>query len=513
VAALAFLLLLLAPDPVAEQAAILKKNAKLPYEQGKRLSAIHRLGGIASRESTRVLEALLGDPFGHVQDAAVSALIALKRVSPSRRAPSIDLLGAFLQRRHDPRTRIHLATALGLIGDKRAVEGLLGVLKKEKDDAAIEAIAGALGRLADERAYAGLLDKVNRGPGRAHALRALGGLPNGAEAAAPFRRDSDDAVRAAVVDVMVARRREVCGDVVVDASVGVKFGIALSEALPAVKDGPLARRRAEALLKHPSWRVRAAAIEGVVALRDATLLPDLVDVLASEKGRLRFDAWRALVRLTGKRIGPDPGQWKSILPLATLPKKGAEVGLKSGGTAAFYKLPVYSRRMGFVFDVSGSMRDEDRLVQARAQFLETASGLKKDQRYDLFVYRFYLDFPPRPKLERCFGKLVAGKSRAAAGWLGKQEAKGGGALFDAIAAAIADDEVDVIYLLSDGVPSYGTVSRGWRVVQEVKRLNRFRRVAIFGVMIGEGRKGLEFMRNLARATGGLAVDGKGRRLG
>jgi len=63
------------------------------------------------------------------------------------------------------------------------------------------------------------------------------------------------------------------------------------------------------------------------------------------------------------------------------------------------------------------------------------------------------------------------------------------------------------------VPSYGTVSRGWRVVQEVKRLNRFRRVAIFGVMIGEGRKGLEFMRNLARATGGLAVDGKGRRLG
>ena len=56
-------------------------------------------------------------------------------------------------------------------------------------------------------------------------------------------------------------------------------------------------------------------------------------------------------------------------------------------------------------------------------------------------------------------------------------------------------------------------SRGGRVVLEIKRLNRFRRVVIHGVMLDDGKKGLEFMRDLAQATGGVAVDANGRRLG
>ena len=64
------LLLVCAPD-AAEQAAILKKYAKQPYEQRHRIDAIYKLGRIGNVESTRALEAVLDDPFGHVQDLSL----------------------------------------------------------------------------------------------------------------------------------------------------------------------------------------------------------------------------------------------------------------------------------------------------------------------------------------------------------------------------------------------------------------------------------------------------------
>ena len=85
----ALLLLLLAPGAVDEQVEILKRNEKLPYEQGRRVKAIAVLGRIATPESTRALEPLLEDLFGHIQDAAVSALIQLKRVGKEERKKSL----------------------------------------------------------------------------------------------------------------------------------------------------------------------------------------------------------------------------------------------------------------------------------------------------------------------------------------------------------------------------------------------------------------------------------------
>ena len=499
------LLLLLAPDPVDEQLSILRRLSKLPYEQGKRLTAIGKLGRIGSEDSTRALEGLLEDPFGHVQDAAVSALIQLKRKSAEERVASLALLADFLQRRREPRTRFHLATALGLIGDRRAVPGLILALRKARDPVALEAIAQALARLGDERAFEPLKQRARRSLGRAACLRALGGFSHAAEAAWSYWKDGDDSVRAAIVDVLVQRKREIASGLEHVHAVGPRLGIALADALTAVRDDALARRRAAELLKHRDWRVRAAAIAGVVRLRDASLLPDLVEVLAREEGRLRFDAGTALRRLTGKDIGPDPVQWRAILPMAELPPPAAQEGAKEAkgaGTQAYFTLPVYSQRIAFVFDVSGSMRDKNKIQTARSEFAETAKTLRKDQRYDLFVLRFPLQYPLRPRLERAFGKLVSGKSRAAVAWLKKQEAKGGGALYDALLAAIHDDEVDTIYLLSDGVPSYGTVSRGWRIVQEIRRLHRWRRVVIHGIMLDDSKWGIQFMRDLAEATGG-----------
>jgi len=75
-----------------------------------------------------------------------------------------------------------------------------------------------------------------------------------------------------------------------------------------------------------------------------------------------------------------------------------------------------------------------------------------------------------------------------------------------------DPEVDTIYLLSDGVPSYGTVSRDYRVLQEVRRHNCWRRVAIHAILPVSKGTDRKFMRSLAAQNGGIAVDAAGQRL-
>jgi HEAT repeat protein len=506
------LVLLGAPDSVSDLRAVLRKHEKDPYEQFERARAIRSLGRIGTIESTQALEGCLEDPFAHIRDEAVSGLIQLKRVDASPRAKSIEMLGDYLRRRRNPETRRHLATALGLIGDRAAVPALLKALKREKDETTTQAIVTALVRLKDERCVGELATKARVSKSaRAACVRGLGHFAGGGETVLAYQDDPSDAVRAALIDALVQRRRPILPDLELDDRLGPLAGMALADALPRHRDSALARRRAAFLLRHPSWRVRAAAVDGVTALRDPTLLGDLVDLLAGT-GRLRHDAWVALRNLTGRAIPPDPEQWRAILPFAELPVKVDDGVSPETTTTAYFGLPVYSERIAFVFDVSGSMRDDRKIELSRERFADTVKALEAEQRYDLFVYRYLLDYPPRPKLERAFGKLVSGKAETAIRWLDRQEAKGGGAIFDALVAAMDDEEVDTIYLLSDGVPSYGTVARDFRVLQEVRRHNRWRRVVIHTILLGTKGTDRKFMAALAGATGGRAVDADGRSL-
>ena len=76
-----------------------------------------------------------------------------------------------------------------------------------------------------------------------------------------------------------------------------------------------------------------------------------------------------------------------------------------------------------------------------------------------------------------------------------------------MAAAIADDDVDTIYLLSDGRPSRGFVTHWKRVIEEIARLNRWRRVQIHTILVGTEGTDRRFMAALAELSGGHAVGG------
>jgi len=262
------------------------------------------------------------------------------------------------------------------------------------------------------------------------------------------------------------------------------------------------------------------------------VVPLLIERLPLEEGRLRLDVADALTLLTGKDLGRDVELWRSwwaangaTFDVGPRPRDrdAANVSAPEGETktASFFRLPVYGTRIAFLLDCSGSMRDpldesssggQSKFDLARDELEKTLAGLDATVSFDVFLYRYPSEYPPRPELTRALGGLKGwSKARAkkAAAWLAREEAKGWGAFSDALALLLAE-EVDTVYFLSDGRPSRGRYDRGFRLIDELKRANRFRQVVIHTVLTGHDRADREFLEDLAQATGGRFSDaGKG----
>jgi hypothetical protein len=277
--------------------------------------------------------------------------------------------------------------------------------------------------------------------------------------------------------------------------------------------------------------VRCAAVQGALRLWEPGAVPLLAARLASETGRPRDDLRRALETLTGKAIGEDPelwlAWWKANEATFDPGKRPAADGhgrvpFRDAGetahdaagskTVSFFEIPLRSQRLAFLFDLSGSMRNEARKGQPkptkldllRDEFERAVGALPEETEFDVFVYRYPSDFPPAPKLTRALGKLAPATKasvRKAVKWLDDQEAKGWGAFYEPLEALLAD-EVDTIVLLSDGRPSRGRYDRDDRILEEFPLANRFRQVAVHTVLVGEVGADRRFMEDLAAATGG-----------
>jgi len=282
------------------------------------------------------------------------------------------------------------------------------------------------------------------------------------------------------------------------------------------------------LLGADAWRVRAAAIDAAIAAWRREVVPLLIERLALESGRLRLDLADALGVLSGKDLGPDPELWQSwwetaradfALGVRPEGRSASRAPAPEGETrmASFFRLPVYGTRIAFLLDCSGSMRDpldetqpgsETKFELARDELEKTLTGLDASVSFDVFLYRYPSEYPPRPELTRALGGLrpwSKARAKKATAWLERQEAKGWGAFSDALSLLLAED-VDTIYFLSDGRPSRGRFDRGFRLIDELKRANRFRQVVIHTVLTGHARADLEFLEDLSASTGGRFSD-------
>ncbi len=451
------LLWLLLPDPIDEARETLARYERVPEEQARRERAITLLGTLGTLDATRTLESLLADAYPHIRDEAV---LALARPKQRPDMASVEFLADALGRRSESATRRSLAVVLGAIGARPALPALIDALLKERDPSVVPALALAVGASGEADAYAALTEKAHRFPaGRAACIAAAAPFATAAEWALLYADDPDDAARAAAVDALALHAREVLPDLDSIDGVGERTGIALAEALPKGRHRALVRRRAVALLGHPSWRVRAAAMDAMRLMGDPALATELERQRAKEQGRLR------------EGVDSSGGAGAEAL--------GAIRGM---GVAIVCDLPV---------------------PPAAARFARWASALAEGQAYDCFRAADPDTFPPAVAVERAFGAMTVGRRDAAADWLARRS--GESALFDALLAAMEEEAVDTLCVISEGVPRRGSLRRPQRILEEIVHRNRWRRLVIHTIHVGSRSDGAEFLASLARATGGRAI--------
>lgn len=202
-------------------------------------------------------------------------------------------------------------------------------------------------------------------------------------------------------------------------------------------------------------------------------------------------------------------------------------------TTSYFNFPIHSDRVLFILDVSGSMQWPD---------APRESGIKpsdwKERRIDVAHEHLYKalrdlakqnqgrkfrkpkkgetsdspnlvsedgDEPPTlfnvatfagvvtPWLKEAVVANTENVEQAIA-WLDKQLPRGGTATFDALEFGIAQENIDTIFFLSDGVPSLGRFEERETILAEVRKLNRFKRVTINTIALIIGLSPIESAR-------------------
>jgi len=276
------------------------------------------------------------------------------------------------------------------------------------------------------------------------------------------------------------------------------------------------------LLNDSLQPIRLEAVLSLAACRRPDALEALIGAAEHESRVTAELTQRALFALTGQGFGPSVTTWRrwwadhqatwsaptaSALQLALFEAQVAVEEKENHTGASFWGVPVVSRNVAFVIDMSGSMetrfaqagkygaKESTRLAAALAQLEQAITQLPDGTRMALVPF----GGKARPWKQELVS-LEDGVRQASVLWAENLGTLGGTNLHQALQVAFSFEEVDTIYVLSDGEPSGGEINDPGLLRLEINRWNATRRIPIHTISIG-GPEGL--MRGLAADSGGV----------
>src|SRR5262245_11750501 len=428
---------------------------------------------------------------------------AVRRLAGRLDGPAREVVVAALSDPH-PYVRAAAAGVLGSVLDPPVRARLLQECPRWRDPLAREAMAEAFAVWADRDGRTGLLRLMGDGVAavRAEAARRLGDDPDAAAGAAlglAAASDADGLVRATAIDALLLRRR-LRDAVPVDLPLAAgakdrdpRVRISALEGSVAV-GGEAATVAVLGGLDDAVWSVRLAAAESAGAVRRHEVLAPLVARLRDPRDRVAQASCAALVRLTGIPFDADPARWEAWLQgdgarfdPALLPSRGPPPFDPGGSTVApvqFMGAPIASSHLALVLDASGSMREPalgggTRWDRVREEVDRVLAVLGTSAEGNVFVFadRAEAVFPSATRFSPAARQQVTRT-------LAARRPGGKTALYDGIALALSDPDVDALLVLSDGVPSAGERFTKTDVREGVRRANRWRKARIDVVAIG-----------------------------
>ena len=302
-------------------------------------------------------------------------------------------------------------------------------------------------------------------------------------------------------------------------------------------------------LGRAGWRSDLATVRLVRRYPIKSAVPTLIELLRGTKTEdpmlkivnrdasplLAHEAWLTLRRVAGALLPQDADKWQEfwqkektrvVLP-APPHRRAAREATRAKG--AFFGIPVVGREVVFVIDTSHSMRDPidplvgggkaakivqrlklsrrksderwTRLDAAKEQVLVAVAGMNDATSYNIVtfsdkVYSWYdKPVPARRRSLRALMKI-----------LDRVQPAGFTNTFAALQHVFStpDLRVDEVFILSDGEPSVGAVQETGKILEAVRKLNRYQQIRINTVFTGRG-DGAKFMRELAEQNHGVFV--------
>ncbi len=472
------------------------------------------------------------DPSVQVRDEVFEALVA---------RGSEELLGE-LERLLEHKDPFVAATVAELYGQCRYAPGREALerrgLRARDEQVVLESI-WALEAIADPAA-APALEKAferRRSPFRVRgdALIALAALdPERARPHVQEALEDDPPLQVAGLEAL----RRIDGRAAAAAAVDVVAAPPMKEKLR----GWEARVLFAALDALAGWRERAAdrdlAVRGVDAL---------IARLERAEGLSRYRVALALADLTGEPLGDDVeiwrGWWKPRRerftppePAAAAPperakgkgkrkdegdaaegegRKGPLTGDGARTRVRFHGIPIRSNRLLFAQDISGGMRnplerDEadspSKLEFSNRELKRVLGALGDDVHANVafFATKYELTADRLLPVAKVRAQLIefVGQKAVIPDGTGMSRSN----LYDTLAVALADPEIDTIFFLSEGGPTEGRYLETERFMRHLRLVNRYSRVQVHCLQVTTSKPGERFLRRLAAETGGEFYD-------
>ncbi|HEX5137029.1 MAG TPA: HEAT repeat domain-containing protein [Planctomycetota bacterium] len=443
----------------------------------------------------------------------------------------------------DLRTRVVAMYSIARIGDLKAIKRMYRKVKEEstaRDSVLADYLGPALARATDPAIGPWIVDEVLPSSNkllRLSAIEAVGRLRT-AEAADPLLRLLEKERRKSQPDPhFVHETLRALGQIGGDAANAVvlaaatdpdwRYRLASAEVLLYhVKDekGLEAMRN---LLKDETPIVRETAVIAAGREKVEPLFAEMILVMREGNLRSKRAAYEALCATSGQDYGYAPDVWDKWWQ----DKKKGNVGeageLKDREhitVATYYDFKIFSDRILFVVDVSGSMEwpeskagDPNRIAVAKRELVKAIKALDEKTLFNVATFAGHVSTWKKD------GEVPANEAnkKAALAWIeGALLPRGATNTYGALIEGFERNPlIDTIFFLSDGIPSTGKYEVPEEILIKLRYANRFRRVIINTIALAIGKPAIEkaekyedpeemaaFMRLLAEWNGGTCVD-------
>ncbi|MCK6461525.1 MAG: HEAT repeat domain-containing protein [Planctomycetes bacterium] len=443
----------------------------------------------------------------------------------------------------DLRTRIVAMYSLARVGDLKAVKRMYKKVKEEstaRDSVLADYLGPALTRATDPAVGPWLVEDVLPSSNkllRLSAVEALGKLRT-PEAAAPLLHLLEKERRKAqpdphLVHELIRALGQIGGDgpsaavLAAAADADWRYRLAAAEVVLCHGKGDRGLDAMRKLLKDETPIVRETAAIAAGREKAEPLFDELVLLMREGNLRAKRAAYEAMAAISGQDFGYAPDIWAKWWQEKKKGNVGASGELKDRAgitVATYYDFKIFSDRILFIVDVSGSMEwpesragDPNRIAVAKRELIKVIKALDEKTLFNLATFAGHVN---TWKKDGEIPATEANKKEALAWIEGALLPRGATNTYGALIEGFERNPlVDTVYFLSDGIPSTGKYEVPEEILIKLRYANRFRRVIVNTIALAIGKPAIEkaekyedpeemaaFMRLLAEWNGGTCVD-------